>query len=132
MMKKIIYLLIALLTISTTFADYLLENPIRYCTEGRTPSEIKFVICKDKNNLFGCQTNDEFINPITIMTVENNCTKIDLNLPEGNYYYTVNSLVGGTTVSAESGEINYVPEFSIDAAGIALLACTYFIFIKRN
>ncbi len=99
-------------------------------------------VCKELDNVLGCSAGDEFnpagftAVPASSVTGADGCVDIVLttNLPQndgGIFVYNVNGDNGQTYVASETGTV-YVPEFSVVAAGLALLGAGLFVFRKRN
>lgn len=83
-------------------------------------------LCKDVNGLPGCQSTDAQATGLIISldkkTGTDGCSDMTITAtPEatpGKYYYLVNGVMGGVSITAETGSVwvNEVPEFGVVAA----------------
>lgn len=121
---------------------------IEFCMSGLNGQQnIEVVVgpvCKeDSNGAIGCQAGDldaagllsvipqdQFIN-------DGECTWIDLvtTIPTeelgGQYYFTINGNVAGTTIGSETGTVE-VPEFGVIAAIAVIGLAGLFIYKRRE
>lgn len=158
-MKKILVALIMMLalvgaaTATTTSLsedavsmDYTDTHVVEFCLfEGGVPQDVSVVIdpiCKDVNDMIGCNPGDEFdpagftATPVEATTGADGCVDVVLatNLAqgqEGKFYYTVNGQVGESTIGSETGQV-FVPEFGVLGAAAVLGLVGLYIYKKRD
>lgn len=155
-MKTIIYILMLLALVvgvtatTTTLSDdnikmdYYDTVNVEFCMANNDgPLDVNVVVdpvCRELNGLYGCQEDDDLnhtgftVLPAELTTGEDGCVELVLTTDleyDGQFYYTVNGQIGGTTIGSETGSV-LVPEFGIIAAlGILTIAGIY-IYRKRD
>lgn len=126
--------------------NYTDTHVVEFClSDGGVPQDVSVVVnpvCKDVNDVIGCNPGDEFnpagfsVTPVEATTGADGCVDIVLatNLAqgqEGKFYYTVNGQVGGSTIGSETGQV-FVPEFGVLGAAAVLGLVGLYIYKKRD
>jgi hypothetical protein len=97
-------------------------------------------VCRDTNNVPGCQLADAADPAEFMVTVEDSvtgadgCATLRLNTYDamgGVFYYEVNGEVEGEAVTEETGAA-YIPEFTAIGAGLALLGAGVYMANRRK